>query len=143
MKVESLFVRSYVNVIYSNIPSMLLSYKLVLLLPNLLNMISLENFLIYSSHLPLRVPLRVVLKGPLSGLRQFVTIENPTKTLKNASYFLLKALFVLEMFTFLSCLFGHVEKWLGRKAMVNFKIYEVTDWTTNNYNRYITQYLKK
>ena len=27
--------------------------------------------------------------------------------------------------------------------MVNFKMYDVTDWTTNNYNTHITQYLKK
>ena len=26
--------------------------------------------------------------------------------------------------------------------MVNFKIYDVTDWTTNNRNTYITQYLR-
>ena len=25
----------------------------------------------------------------------------------------------------------------------NFKIYDVTDWLTNNYNTYITQYLTK
>ena len=27
--------------------------------------------------------------------------------------------------------------------MVNFKIYDATDWTANNYNTYIVQYLKK
>ena len=54
--------------------------------------------------------------------------------MKNAFYFMLKALFVLEIFTFLSWLFGYVEKRLDKKAMVNFKIYDVTDWTTNNYN---------
>ena len=27
--------------------------------------------------------------------------------------------------------------------MVNFKIYDVTDWTTNIYNTHIAQYLKK
>ena len=26
--------------------------------------------------------------------------------------------------------------------MINFKIYEVTDWTTNSYNTNVTQYLK-
>ena len=26
--------------------------------------------------------------------------------------------------------------------MVNFKIYDVTDWTTNNRNTYIAQYLR-
>ena len=29
----------------------------------------------------------------------------------------------------------YVGKWLHEKAMVNFKIYDVTDWTTNNYKK--------
>ena len=58
-------------------------------------------------------------------------------------YFMLKARFVLEIFTFLSWLFGYLETRLDEKAMVNFKIYDMADWTTNNYNTYITQYLKK
>ena len=63
--------------------------------------------------------------------------------MKNAFYLMLKALFVLEIFTFLSCLFGYVEKWLDKKAMVNFKIYDFTDWTRNNCNTHIAQYIKK
>ena len=63
--------------------------------------------------------------------------------MKNAFYFMLKSLFVLEMVTVLSCDFGYVEKWLDKKAMVNFKIYDVTDWTANNYNTHTAQYLKK
>ena len=59
--------------------------------------------------------------------------------MKNVFYFILKAFFVLEIVTLLSWLFGYVVKWLGMKAMVNFKIYDVTDWTTNNYNTYIIQ----
>ena len=57
-----------------------------------------------------------VLKGPLSGLRQFLTTERLLKMMKNAFYFILKALFVLEIFKFLSSLFGHVEKtaWVER-----------------------------
>ena len=41
-------------------------------------------------------------------------IENPLKKMKNAFYFILKALFVLKLFKFLSRLFGHVGKtvWL-------------------------------
>ena len=64
--------------------------------------------------------------GPLLGLRQFLTIESSLNIMKNAQ-FKLKALFVLEIFTFLSSLFGYVEKQLDGKAMVNFKIYDVTD----------------
>ena len=38
---------------------------------------------------------------------------------------MLKALSVFEIFTFLFCHFG---------SKVNFKIYDVTNWATNNYN---------
>ena len=62
--------------------------------------------------------------------------------MKNAFYFILKALFVLDIFTFLFWLFGYVEKRLDKKAMVNFKIHDVKDWTTNNYNTHIAQYLQ-
>ena len=44
---------------------------------------------------------------------------------------MLKALFVLEIITTLSWLFGYVETQLDKKAMVNFKIYDVTDWKPN------------
>ena len=40
---------------------------------------------------------------------------------------MLKALFVLDIFTFLSRVFGYVEKRLDKKAMVNYEIYDVTD----------------
>ena len=36
--------------------------------------------------------------------------ESPLKLVKNAFYFISKALFVLEIFKFLSWPFGHVEK---------------------------------
>ena len=36
--------------------------------------------------------------------------------------------------------FGHVGKRLDKKASVNFKIYEVTIWETNNYNTHTAQY---
>ena len=51
--------------------------------------------------------------------------------MKNAYYFMLKVVFVLEVFTFLSWLFGYVEKRFAEKAVVKFKIYDVTD----NYNK--------
>ena len=46
--------------------------------------------------------------------------------MENAFYFILKALFVLKIFTFLPLHFGHVEKRLDQKDKVNFKIYDVT-----------------
>ena len=36
-----------------------------------------------------------------------------------------------------------LKKRLDQKDKVYFKIYNVTDWATNNYNTYIVQYLKK
>ena len=42
-----------------------------------------------------------------------------------------------------SCLLDYLEKQLDKKDMVNFKIYDVTDWTTSNYNTHIAQYLNK
>ena len=43
-------------------------------------------------------------------------VESPLKVMKNAFYFILKALFVLKIFKLLSQLFGHVGKtvWLER-----------------------------
>ena len=45
-----------------------------------------------------------------------------------------KALFVCEVFKFLSWLSGNVEKRLDKKAKVNFKIYDVIDGTANHYD---------
>ena len=41
-----------------------------------------------------------VCKGPMSGMRQFLTTESPLKLIENVSYFMLGAFFVLELFTF-------------------------------------------
>ena len=54
---------------------------------------------------------------------------SPLKVMKKTFYLMLKARFVLEIFTFLFLLFGYVEKRLDKKAMVNFKIYDVADWS--------------
>ena len=58
--------------------------------------------------------------------------------MNNAFYFVLKALFVLEIFRFLSWSFSYKENRPGKKAMVNFKIYDAIDWAKNNYNKQIT-----
>ena len=47
--------------------------------------------------------------------------ESRLKIMKNVLYFMLNALFVLEMFTFLSWLLGYVEKRLDNKVKVNSK----------------------
>ena len=62
--------------------------------------------------------------------------------MKNAFHSMSKALFVLKVFNFLSWLFGHVEKRLDKKSKVYFKIYDVTDGKTNNYNTHVAQYPK-
>ena len=59
------------------------------------------------------------------------------KMMKNAFNFILKALFVHKMFKFLSWTFGNVENQPGYKNKVNFKIYDVTSWLTNNCNTHI------
>ena len=41
------------------------------------------------------------IKGPFSGLRQFLLTENPLKMMKNAFYFMLTVFFVLELFRLL------------------------------------------
>ena len=48
-------------------------------------------------------------RGALSGLRQFFASESPLKMMKSAFYFILKALFILKIFKFLSWLFSHVQ----------------------------------
>ena len=63
--------------------------------------------------------------------------------MKNAFYFMLKALFVFETFKFFARLFSDVEKQLDQKASVYSKMYDVIDWATDNYNTPIAQYLKK
>ena len=52
--------------------------------------------------------------------------------MKNYFSFILKTPFVLEIFKFLSNFLGHVGKQFAEKAKVNFKVYNVINWKTNN-----------
>ena len=61
--------------------------------------------------------------------------------MKNTFYFILKALFDLNRFNFLSWLLGHVEKMAWLEDKINYKIYGVTIWLRNNYNAHTVQYL--
>ena len=57
--------------------------------------------------------LNIILKRMKETNRNFVNnimIEIPLKMMKNAFYFILKALFVLKIFKILSRLLGHVGK---------------------------------
>ena len=60
---------------------------------------------------------------------------------RDALYFMLKAHFFLELFSFFSRLFflTCLEKGLDKRDTVNFKIYNVTDWITNIYNTHTAQ----
>ena len=84
-----------------------------------------------------------IVKGTLSGLRQILVAKSPFKMMKNAFYFTLKAIFILEIFKFLFWLFGHVGKRLDKKPKINSKIYDVTNWVTDSYDTYIARYLKE
>ena len=61
--------------------------------------------------------------------------------MKNAFYFILKALFVFKIFKFLISIFVHV----GKTSLIrnNFQIYDATTLLINNYNKHIAQYLRK
>ena len=52
--------------------------------------------------------------------------ESPLKMLKNVFYFILNVLFVLEIFTVLSRLFGYVQKRFDKKKQPNNRI-----WSAN------------
>ena len=62
---------------------------------------------------------------------------------------ILRASFFTKLFSFWSYsnfyfnFFREVGKRLDNKAMVDFKIYDVTGWETNNWNSHIAYYLKK
>ena len=55
----------------------------------------------------------------------------------------IKAPFVIEIITFLSRLFGYVEKRLNNKVKVNSKFFDVLKKSRDNYDTHIVQYLKK
>ena len=62
-------------------------------------------------------------KGPFMGLRKFLKTGGLLKVTKNAFHLKLKALFLLKIFKFLSCLFAYVGKQLDKKANFNSKLY--------------------
>ena len=48
--------------------------------------------------------------------------------MKNAFYFVLKALFILKIFKFCPDFLGHAGTRLDKKTKVNFKIYAIINW---------------
>ena len=63
--------------------------------------------------------------------------EGLLKIIKKCFLFQQKVTFVLNILKFCLDFFGYVEKWLDKKAIINFKLYDVTSWETNKYNLHI------
>ena len=63
--------------------------------------------------------------------------------MKNAFYFILKALFVLKILNFCVDFLAMQKKQLDLKEKFNFEIYDVTAWLKNIYITHIAQSLKK
>ena len=68
-------------------------------------------------------------KGPLSGLRQFLSAESPLKMIKNAFYFLLLTLVVTP--------------WPCRKRPRLISKFIASQTGKHNYNTHIAHYLKR
>ena len=60
--------------------------------------------------LDLKEPLIKVGLSPFKKICVICFNESPLKMMKKASYFILKALFVLKIFKFSSLVFGHIER---------------------------------
>ena len=65
------------------------------------------------------------------------------KNYEKCFLFHVKGFFVCKVFTISSWLFGHIWKWLDKKAKVIFKVYDFVDWEANNYKTHIAQYFNK
>ena len=77
--------------------ALLLQTNLFLSKKNAISVYILSHLADFGSRMPLR---KYYLQGSLSSLRQFLTIKSLLQMMKNAFCFMLKALFVLETFTF-------------------------------------------
>ena len=93
-----------------------------------------DSFIYLQNGLSIYIYLYIARPSPSKRFIFIYFNGSPLKVTTNDFYFMIKTIFVLEIFAFLSWLFGYVEKRLEKKAMGIFKIYGATDWTTNNYN---------
>ena len=60
--------------------------------------------------------------------------------MKNVFYFTLKALFLRKKFlSFCPDIFGPVERRLDKKDKISFKIYDIINWETIDYNTHVSQ----
>ena len=68
-------------------------------------------------------------------------IERPLKMMRNALYFILKALLLSRYLSFCHDFLVMQEKWLDQIDKITFKIHDVTTWFTNNCGTCIVQYV--
>ena len=68
------------------------------------------------------------------SLKVIFCFKSPLQMMKNGSYFILKANFVLNILNFLSWLSAMQKKQLDQKDTVNFTFYHTATWLKNNYN---------
>ena len=73
-----------------------------------------------------------LIKGALSGLRQFSAAESPFKMLKNAFYSRQKLFSFSRYLSFCLGFLVMLAKRLGMKDKINYKIYDVIAWKTNS-----------
>ena len=82
-----------------------------------------------------------IFKATLSGLRQFLASKNPLKVMENA-FFTSKALFVLNIFSFLPWPFGHVAKRLDKKDK-SVAVSLTNNWSKRNHGIKFYQLIEK
>ena len=70
-------------------------------------------------------------------------MEGLEKNEKQMSLFDVKSSFRRRYLNICPNSFAHMGKRPHKKSKVTFKIYDVKDWETNNYNKHISQCLKK
>ena len=123
---DLLFYRVYLCDLWSGSSKDVIKIKITTIQRYIINFESIKLYLI-----------SFYLKDGLSPSKKFVFIyfyESPLKAMKKV--------FVLGIFTFSFLILDYVGKQSDKKAMVNFKVYDVTDWAKNNDNTNIAQYLK-
>ena len=72
--------------------------------------------------------------------------DSPSKTMKNAFYFILKVLFVLKIFKFLYFSFSFffsISHWFRGWSKINFKVYDTINCLNRNSITHFVWYLEK
>ena len=61
--------------------------------------------------------------------------------MENAFCFILKALFIINIFNFFD-IFGPIGKWLHKRSNVDFKVYDAINWESSNCKTHIKHLIK-